>query len=168
MSTWDVSFRASLLLITGALASVQLHADDGPAAGTDPAVSQANAPTAEQVAFFEQHIRPVLVEHCYKCHSEKSKKVKGSLRLDYRDTLLHGGESGLAIAVGDPEKSLLIHGPALAWPAPRRATLALALSAPRFGVPRPVRCPGESDRRLPRRSGCDRRVGTARRQPMRR
>jgi len=34
------------------------------------------------VAFFEQKIRPVLVEHCYECHSAEAKKLKGNLFLD--------------------------------------------------------------------------------------
>ena len=34
------------------------------------------------IEFFEKKIRPLLVEHCYKCHSHASEKVKGGLRLD--------------------------------------------------------------------------------------
>src|SRR3954468_24688048 len=58
--------------------------------------------------FFEKHVRPVLVERCYECHSDSAKKVKGKLRMDSREGLLKGGESGPAIVPGDPEKSLLI------------------------------------------------------------
>ncbi len=43
----------------------------------------ADAP-ADGVEFFEKKIRPVLVEHCYDCHSAKAKKVRGGLRLDSR------------------------------------------------------------------------------------
>ncbi len=57
--------------------------------------------------FFEQKIRPVLVERCYKCHSAESEKIKGGLLLDTRDGLLKGGETGPALVPGDPEKSLL-------------------------------------------------------------
>jgi hypothetical protein len=60
------------------------------------------------VEFFEKKIRPVLVERCYECHSAESKKVKGGLRLDTRDAVLKGGDSGPALLPGDPEKSLLI------------------------------------------------------------
>jgi len=60
------------------------------------------------IEFFEQKIRPVLIEHCYKCHSKDSEKVKGGLLLDTRDGLLKGGDTGPAIVPGDPEKSLLI------------------------------------------------------------
>src|SRR3954447_26019582 len=58
--------------------------------------------------FFEQKIRPLLVENCYKCHSAQAEKVKGGLLLDTAEGLLKGGDSGPVIAAGDPEKSLLI------------------------------------------------------------
>lgn len=64
--------------------------------------------TPEQLRFFESKIRPVLVESCYKCHSEQAKKVRGGLLVDSRDGLLRGGDSGPAIVPGEPEKSLLI------------------------------------------------------------
>jgi len=35
--------------------------------------------------FFEKHIRPVLVESCYECHSARSEKLRGGLMLDTRD-----------------------------------------------------------------------------------
>jgi hypothetical protein len=58
--------------------------------------------------FFEKKIRPVLAKHCYKCHSAKSKKLKGGLRLDHRAGVLKGGDSGAAIVSGKPEQSRLI------------------------------------------------------------
>lgn len=71
------------------------------------------APGAENfrpgsLEFFEKKIRPVLAEHCYKCHSSDSKKLKASLYLDTRAGFLKGGDTGPAIVPGDPEKSLLI------------------------------------------------------------
>jgi hypothetical protein len=51
----------------------------------------------EGAEFFEQKIRPVLVKHCYECHSAESKNVKGGLRLDTRAAVLAGGESGLIV-----------------------------------------------------------------------
>ena len=65
-------------------------------------------PTPAQLTFFENHIRPVLAENCYKCHSQQAEKVKGGLLLDTREALLKGGDTGPAIVPGDPEKSLLI------------------------------------------------------------
>ena len=58
--------------------------------------------------FFEKHIRPVLVESCYECHSARSEKLRGGLMLDTRDGVLKGGDSGPAVVVGNPEKSLLL------------------------------------------------------------
>src|SRR2546421_11913951 len=69
------------------------------------------APTdAAAVEFFEAKVRPVLVEHCYKCHSVKTeKKPKGGLLLDAREGMLKGGESGeAAVMPGDAERSRLI------------------------------------------------------------
>lgn len=62
--------------------------------------------TAEGRDFFENRIRPVLASECYECHD--GNKSKGGLRLDYKEALLAGGDSGAAIVPGDVEKSLLI------------------------------------------------------------
>lgn len=64
--------------------------------------------TPQEVQFFETKVRPVLVKHCYSCHSTQAEKVKGGLVLDSREGLLTGGDSGAAITPGDPEKSLLV------------------------------------------------------------
>ena len=61
-----------------------------------------------QLQFFENRIRPVLADNCYKCHSAQAEKVKGGLLLDSRTGLLKGGDTGPAIVPGDPENSLLI------------------------------------------------------------
>ncbi len=66
------------------------------------------APTKEQLDFFETKIRPVLVEHCYKCHAAEAKIIKGGLRLDSRDGLLKGGDTGPSVMPGQAEKSLLL------------------------------------------------------------
>jgi len=58
--------------------------------------------------FFENNIRPLLVENCYKCHSRESPKLRGGLSLEFRETILAGGETGPAIVPGDPGKSLLV------------------------------------------------------------
>ncbi|PYK61923.1 MAG: hypothetical protein DME21_07725, partial [Verrucomicrobia bacterium] len=65
-------------------------------------------PDRAGIEFFEKKIRPLFVEHCYKCHSKDAEKVKGGLLLDTRDEMLKGGDTGPAIIAGDPEKSLLI------------------------------------------------------------
>jgi len=65
-------------------------------------------PSAQGVEFFEQHIRPVLAERCYQCHSTRAEKVKGGLRLDSREQMLKGGKDGMVLVPGDPDKSKLI------------------------------------------------------------
>lgn len=59
--------------------------------------------------FFESKIRPALVKHCYQCHSADAESIGGGLRLDYRDAVLTGGQSGPALVPGQPDESLLIH-----------------------------------------------------------
>ena len=57
-------------------------------------------------AFFEEHIRPLLVERCQSCHG--AEKQKSGLRLDSKTGWQLGGESGTAIVPGNPDQSLLI------------------------------------------------------------
>ena len=64
--------------------------------------------TQQEIEFFEKRIRPVLVEHCYKCHSSESKSVKGGLLLDTREATRQGGDSGHAVIPNDPDESLLL------------------------------------------------------------
>lgn len=64
--------------------------------------------TKEGLAFFEQHIRPLLAERCYSCHSARDNKQKGGLQLDSRAGLAKGGEQGSAVIPGDADASLLI------------------------------------------------------------
>src|SRR5262245_46300055 len=66
------------------------------------------ASIGQEFDFFEKRIRPVLVEHCYRCHSASAEKIKGDLRLDTRDALRKGGRSGPAIVVGQADRSLLV------------------------------------------------------------
>ena len=71
-----------------------------------PLNSTALTATSPQDEFFEKKIRPVLVEKCYSCHS--ATKQKGGLRLDSRENILKGGETGSAAVPGQPDKSLLL------------------------------------------------------------
>ncbi|NLT69620.1 MAG: DUF1553 domain-containing protein [Verrucomicrobiaceae bacterium] len=86
-----------------------------------------------EFAFFENKIRPVLVKHCYECHSVESGKAKGGLRVDDREALRRGGELGAAVVEGEPGESLLLvamrhEDPDLEMP-PRKAKLPDAVSA---------------------------------------
>ena len=64
------------------------------------------AANAADLAFFEGKVRPLLIERCYECHSDK--KQKGGLRLDSLPGWQAGGDTGAVIVPGDPAKSLLI------------------------------------------------------------
>jgi hypothetical protein len=77
----------------------------GMAAADEPSSS---LPSAEQLAFFEAKIRPVLVQHCYKCHSAESKDIRGGLLVDSRQGLLQGGDSGPAVVPGDSSAGQLL------------------------------------------------------------
>ena len=63
---------------------------------------------ADKNEFFENKVRPLLVQHCYRCHSGQAKKLRGGLRIDSREALLAGGDSGPALVPGQAEKSRLI------------------------------------------------------------
>ncbi len=61
--------------------------------------------------FFENEVRPILVNKCYDCHSKT--KQKGGLRVDHIGYLKTGGDTGPAVIPGEPEKSPLIE--AVRW-----------------------------------------------------
>jgi len=88
-----VKSKLFILAVTVALGSSRLYAAD---------------PTPAQIEFFENKIRPVLADNCFKCHSHEAPKLKAGLSVEFRDALLKGGENGPAIVPGDPEKSMLI------------------------------------------------------------
>ena len=67
-----------------------------------------NAPAPEDIEFFEKKVRPVLAARCYACHSNRAKAIKAGLKVDSREALLTGGDTGPAIVPGKPAESLLI------------------------------------------------------------
>lgn len=64
------------------------------------------APTAEQEAFFEAKVRPLLVARCFECHGPDQQK--GGVRLDSRDHLLKQGDAGPVAVSGQPDESRLL------------------------------------------------------------
>lgn len=68
------------------------------------ATAKARNPAKESA--FLKEIHPLLDEHCFRCHGEKK---KGNLRLDSRDALVRGGDSGPAVVPGRPKESELLH-----------------------------------------------------------
>lgn len=65
------------------------------------------APSTEQIEFFEKHIRPVLAEKCYKCHNSVDNEAAG-LALDFRDGIQAETEHGFVVVPGDPANSVLM------------------------------------------------------------
>jgi hypothetical protein len=106
----------------------------------------------EDIAFFENKIRPVLAEKCYSCHSAKADKLKAGLQVDHREHLLGGGDTGPALVPGKPDDSLLIEtirygNPDMQMPPKGKLPAAviadfekwIALGAPWPDEPKPVR-----------------------------
>jgi hypothetical protein len=91
MASW-----VTILWICGAAAFAAAPEDDGKL-------------TPDQLDFFETKIRPVLIEHCYRCHATSEQSVRGGLSVENREALLAGGESGPAIVPGDLDSSSLWH-----------------------------------------------------------
>ena len=71
-------------------------------------MAEERKPTAEQLAFFENKVRPLLAEHCLECHSAAKGKTKGGLNMDNREDMRRGGESGVVLKPGDPDGSPII------------------------------------------------------------
>lgn len=91
----------------GIAASVALMGASHVRAG-DTENSVVRAGNSGDSEFFERRIRPMLVNHCYECHSEAAGEQQGSLLLDRQSGWLEGGETGKAVVPNDLESSLLI------------------------------------------------------------
>ena len=61
---------------------------------------------ADRKISFTHDVLPIFKETCAKCHLDGKKK--GKLRMDSKELLLEGGESGPALVEGDSRKSLMI------------------------------------------------------------
>src|SRR5262245_7500088 len=90
MDTATLPMARSLLAALVLLAACELRAQEPRAA----------------LEYFEREVRPILVDHCQKCHG--AAKQESDLRLDSREALLKGGVTGPAIVPGQPTKSTLI------------------------------------------------------------
>jgi cytochrome c553 len=66
----------------------------------------AATPAPVDDAFFEKSVRPVLAGVCVRCHGPQ--KSSGGLRLDSRQGLMKGGDSGPVVKPGRPDESLLL------------------------------------------------------------
>src|SRR5262245_44012552 len=73
-----------------------------------PRRGAADTPRASE-DFFNTQVRPILAQHCFKCHGPDDKARKAKLRLDRRDDALKPTRSGKrAIVPGKPDESELI------------------------------------------------------------
>lgn len=64
--------------------------------------------SSRNIEFFESKIRPILVQHCYECHSEQAGEQKGGLLLDRQSGWMEGGDTNKAVLPGNPDGSLMI------------------------------------------------------------
>ena len=76
-------------------------------AASSASASPPASPDPAAVEFFEKKVRPLLVNNCSICHSADTNS-KGGLRVDDRNGLINGGNSGAAVVPGRPEDSLLL------------------------------------------------------------
>ena len=123
------------------------------------AFAAAPAPGKDGVAFFEAKIRPVLVQHCYPCHSAeaaKTKKLRGGLLLDTRAGIRKGGDSGPAVVPGKPDDSLARQGAA---PRRRSARCRPRASCPTRSIADFAKWIDDGRRRPARRQPCCRPSG---------
>ena len=73
----------------------------------------ASATFAADKVDFEKEVWPILHEKCVKCHrapykkGTRTKKPKGELQLDDKALFLKGGEGGVCVEPGKPDKSPL-------------------------------------------------------------
>jgi uncharacterized membrane protein/mono/diheme cytochrome c family protein len=57
----------------------------------------------DQQGALQVQVRSIFAHHCYKCHGPE--KVKGDLRLDNKEMIFRGGESGPIFIPGNPDES---------------------------------------------------------------
>lgn len=113
LGPWPVTVTDGKIKITARggdanLSGLEVWSGTGPVPDLSKAMLTAAAPTAEQMKFFESKIRPLLIQHCYECHSSESKDVGGNLLLDSHAGLLQGGDTEPPILIDDPDASLLL------------------------------------------------------------
>lgn len=58
-------------------------------------LSTLGRPCYGQTVEYARDVRPILSQHCFKCHGPDESQRKGGLRLDVREAALKGGKSGV-------------------------------------------------------------------------
>jgi WD40 repeat protein len=88
-----MSFRSlTILYVVAALSAVAVR----------PALAQE---AAEEKITYDDHVRPVLREHCFSCHNPD--RAKSDLAVDSYGALMRGGASGEVVIAGDLSSSRL-------------------------------------------------------------
>src|SRR5262245_21864070 len=99
MPTRTLILRTLAVAVITAVGTFVAHGDER---GRSPATF-----SAEEMAFFEKEVRPILTQRCLKCHGGEA-KIKGGLWLTARETVLKGGDTGPAVSLDKPAHSLLL------------------------------------------------------------
>ncbi len=97
-----VRFASIWILLAAAAATVT------PSTASAPADPPRNPADPAAIEFFEKRIRPLLADHCHTCHGSDADKRKAGLRVDSRQHLLQGGDTGPALVPGEPDRSLIL------------------------------------------------------------
>jgi hypothetical protein len=63
-------------------------------------------PTLAQDERFEKDVRPILKQHCQRCHGDKKPKAGFDVRT--KEAILAGGLTGKVLTPGDPRRSLIL------------------------------------------------------------
>lgn len=118
-------------------------------------VRGADRPPADKAGteFFEKNVRPILVKHCYECHSESAGEQQGGLLLDRSSGWLKGGNTQKAVVPGEVAASLLVTAisykdKSLQMPPEKQLgdrEIAVLTNWIRIGAPGPAKDVGDSE-----------------------
>ena len=89
-----------------ALCAVTLLCGCGPAAEPPATFHPSTPEEAAALNYFQQAVKPVLRQNCYRCHFGLNHK--GGFNQTTRALVLKGGKHGAAVVPGHPESSLLV------------------------------------------------------------
>ena len=103
MATYRTFIVLALLITTFAVAAPAKLLGQTGKPSTDAARSDSS-----KLEFFEKHVRPLLIEKCYECHSHESGESDGDLFLDSAAAMRKGGSRGAVLVAGKPNQSLLM------------------------------------------------------------
>ena len=100
--------RISLfVLVGGAVVAAAVSVGRRPVKLPGSTTARATAALPAKLSFNE-HVQPILSEHCYQCHGLDSNARKGELRLDREEFAFAPRKNGPIIFKGEPDKSPLV------------------------------------------------------------